>query len=91
MFREPNEALTNLHDLAVRMRIVLNEPQVDAPRLVHMLNITAQFLEQFAWLDEYLSTHGTLPDDWRSSCHRPYRLRREHVDGEIRAHQALRP
>jgi hypothetical protein len=86
LFREPDEALDNLHNLATRMRLILNEPTVDAQRATHLFNMTAQFLEQFAWLDESLSNHGGLPVDWRWAYHR--RVKADHAihrEGESNA------
>lgn len=93
MFRTPDEALENLHDLATRSRLMLNQPTIDSERAVHLFNMTAQLLEQFAWLDEYLSNHGTLPTDWRSACHRPMYYGKDlpDVDGTLRAHQTICP
>lgn len=70
--------------------MILNQPTIDAQRATHLFNMQAQYLEQFAWLDEHLSNHGTLPSDWRSACHSAHRKDPSRVHGTLRADQAVR-
>lgn len=90
MFRDPDAALDNLHTLAVQindnmaMSRLGNGTEQTLELDTHLHNLTAQLVTQFQWLDEYLSSHGTIPGDWRSACHRPYGQPRS-SDGEVSA------